>query len=70
MNPAIPAFAGSDQGERRETALAQWQAQLRRLRLLVGQADELTPPAFVKRVDEFMPELRSAAMGTVVLNRP
>ena len=47
-------------------ALAQWQAQLRRLRLLVGQADELTPSAFVKRQDEFMPELRSAAMGTVI----
>jgi hypothetical protein len=72
MNPAIPAFANNDIDERRETALAEWQAQLYRLRLLVAQADEFTPPAFVKRVDEFMPQLRSAAMRTVihVLNRP
>jgi hypothetical protein len=70
MNPAIPAFANSDIDERRETALAEWQSQLRRFRLLVGHAEELTPSAFVKRVDEFMPELRSAAMGMVVLNRP
>ena len=72
MNPAIPAFANNDIDERRETALAEWQAQLYRLRLLVEHADEFTPSAFVKRVDEFMPELRSATMGTVihVLNRP
>ena len=66
MNPAIPAFANSDIDERRETALAQWQAQLRRLRLLVGQADELTPSAFVKRVHEALPELQRAAMGAVI----
>ena len=66
MNPAIPAFADSDIDERRETALAQWQAQLRRLRLLVGQADELTPSAFVKRVHEALPELQRAAMGAVI----
>jgi hypothetical protein len=66
MNPAIPAFAGSDQGERRETALAQWQAQLQRLRLLVGHSDELTPSGFVKRIHEALPELRWAAMGAVI----
>ena len=67
---AIPAFADSDQGERRGTALAHWQAHIHQLRLLVEHADEFTPSAFVRRVDEFMPELRNAAMGTVVLNRP
>ena len=66
MNPAIPAFANSDIDERRETALTEWQAQLRRLRLLVGQADELTPSAFVKRVHEALPELRGAAMRAVI----
>ena len=66
MNPAIPAYANSNIDERRETALAQWQAQLRRLRLLVGQADELTPSAFVKRVHEALPELRRAAMRAVI----
>ena len=66
MNPAIPAFANSDIDERRETALAQWQAQLRRLRVLVAQADEFTPSAFVKRVHEALPELRRAAMGAVI----
>lgn len=70
MNPAIPAFACSDQEEDREMALAHWQEHIHQLRLLVEHADEFTPSAFVKRVDEFMPELRSAAMGTVVLNRP
>jgi hypothetical protein len=60
----------SDQEEDREMALAEWQAHIGLLRLLVEHADEFTPSAFVKRVDEFMPELRSAAMGTVVLNRP
>ena len=66
MNPAIPAFANSDIDERRETALAKWQAQLRRLRLLVGQADELTPSSFVKRVHELLPELHQEAMGAVI----
>jgi hypothetical protein len=47
-------------------ALAQWQAAVRRLRLLIEHADECTPSEFIKRVDEFMPELRSAAMGTVI----
>ena len=47
-------------------ALAQWQAQLRRLRLLVEHADELTPSAFVKRVHEALPELRRAAMRAVI----
>ena len=66
MKPAIRPLADSDQGERRETALARWQAQLRRLRSLVGQADELTPSAFVKRVHEALPELRRAAMRAVI----
>ena len=72
MNPAIPAFADSDIDERRETALAEWHSHIRRLRVLVEQADEFTPSEFLKRVDKFMTELRSAAMGTVihVSNRP
>jgi hypothetical protein len=66
MNPAIPAFANSDIDERREAALAEWQTQVRWLRLLVGHADELTPSAFVKRVHEALPELWRAAMGAVI----
>ena len=56
----------------RGIALARWQTQIGRLRFLMEHADEIAPSAFVKRVDEFMPELRSAAMGTVIhgLNRP
>jgi hypothetical protein len=50
----------------RETALAQWHTQLRRLRFLVEHADELTPSAFVKRVHEALPELGRAAMGAVI----
>jgi hypothetical protein len=45
----------NDQEEDQEMALAQWQAHIRRLCLLTEQADEFTPPAFVKRVEEFMP---------------
>ena len=56
----------SDQEEDRDMALAHWQAHIDRLRLLVGQADELTPSAFVKRVHEALPELRRAAMGAVI----
>ena len=56
----------SAQEEDHEIALSQWQAQLRRLRILVTQADELTPSAFVKRVHEALPELWRAAMGTVI----
>lgn len=58
--------------EHREMALALWQAHIGRLRLLMEHADEFTPSAFVKRLDEGMPELRRAAMGTVIhgLNRP
>ena len=52
--------------EQRETALAQWHTQLRRLRLLLEQADELTPSTFVKRVHEALPELGRAAMGAVI----
>jgi hypothetical protein len=71
MKPAILANCGycpadSSNQENGETALAEWQTQLRRLRLLVEQADEFTPSAFVKRLDEFMPELQRAAMGAVV----
>ena len=66
MNPAIPAFANSDIDERRETALAEWQAQLRRFCLFVKHSDELTPSSFVKRVHEALPELWRAAMGAVI----
>jgi hypothetical protein len=50
----------------RETALTAWQAELLRFRLLVAQADELTPSAFVKRVHELLPELHQEAMAAVV----
>ena len=62
----------TEQEDDQEMALAHWQEHIRQLRLLVEYADEFAPSAFVKRVDEFMPELRSAAMGMVihVLNRP
>jgi hypothetical protein len=62
----------NDQEEDQEIALAHWQAHIHRLCLLVEHADEFTPSVFVKTLDEFMPELRRAAMGTVihVLNRP
>jgi hypothetical protein len=56
----------SDICEQRETALTAWQAQLRRLRLLVEHADEPTPSAFLKRVHEALPELGRAAMGAVI----
>jgi hypothetical protein len=61
----------NDQEEDRGMALARWQAHIRRLRLLVEHADKFTTSAFVKRLDEFMLQLRSAAMVTViyVLNR-
>jgi hypothetical protein len=52
--------------KQRETALTAWHTQLRRLRLLVGQADEHTPSAFVKRVHEALPELQRAAMRSVI----
>ena len=71
MKTAILAHCGhcpadSSHQENVETALADWQAQLRRLRVLVAQADELTPSAFVKRVHEALPELRRAAMEAVI----
>ena len=56
----------SAQEEDHEIALSQWHTQLRRLRILVGQADEFTPSAFMKRVYEALPELRRAAMGAVI----
>ena len=52
--------------EQRETALTAWQAQLLRFRLLVAEADEPTPAAFVKRVHELLPELHQSAMAAVV----
>ena len=60
----IPTPCGKE--EDHEIALAQWQVQLRRLRVLVGQADDFTPSAFMKRVYEALPELRRAAMGAVI----
>jgi hypothetical protein len=50
----------------RNAALAQWWAALSQLRLIVEQADNCTPAELVKRLEEFMPELRKAAMGTVI----
>ena len=61
-NPLKPA---SDQ-EDRNAVLAQWRAAISQLRFIVEHADECTPAEFVKRLDEFMPELRKAAMGTVI----
>jgi hypothetical protein len=52
--------------EDRNAVLAQWRAHIGRLRLLVEHADEFTPAELVKRLEEFMPELRKAAMGTVI----
>src|ERR1700692_1156896 len=54
----------SDQ-ENRNAALAQWEAAVRRLRLIVEHADEFTPSVFVKKVDESLRELRKAAMRTI-----
>jgi hypothetical protein len=51
--------------EDREIALAQWQAAVRRLRLLAEHADVFTPSVFVKKVDESLRELRKAAMRTI-----
>jgi hypothetical protein len=50
----------------RETALTAWQAQLRQFRLLSEEANQLTPPAFVRRINELLPELHQAAMAEVV----
>lgn len=50
----------------RETALTEWQAQLRQVRLLSEGADQLTPSAFVRRIHELLPELHQAAMAAVV----
>jgi hypothetical protein len=59
---AVPCGQYEDQ----ELALAEWQAHIRRLHLLVEDVHEFTPSAFVKRVDESMSELRRAAMGAVI----
>ena len=61
---AIPV--PTDQEVDRGMALAQWQAAISQLRLLVEQADNCPQAEFVKRLEEFMPELRKAAMGTVI----
>ena len=61
---AIPVPCGKEVD--RGMALAQWQAAISQLRLLVEQADEYTPAEFVKRLEEFTQELRKAAMGTVI----
>jgi hypothetical protein len=50
----------------RETALTVWQAQLRDVRLLLEEADLLTPSAFVRRMHELLPGLHQAAMAAVV----
>ena len=50
----------------RETALTEWQAQLRQFRLLSEGADQLTPSAFVRRIHELLPELHQAVMAAVV----
>jgi len=55
-----------DMREQRETALTAWQAEVSRLGVLVSQADELTPAAFVKRIHELLPELRRAAMEAAI----
>jgi hypothetical protein len=57
QNPLLLKYA-----EHREAALTQWREEIRRFRLLVAQAEALTPAAFVKRVHEVLPELRKAAM--------
>jgi hypothetical protein len=61
---AIPAPCGKE--VERGMALAQWQAAIGQLRLLVEQADNCPPAEFVKRLEEFTQELRKAAMGTVI----
>lgn len=50
----------------RKTALTEWQAQIRRLRILLARADELTPSGFVKQLHEALPELRQIAMEAVI----
>jgi hypothetical protein len=47
-------------------ALTHWREEIRRLRFLMAQADDLAPAAFVKRVHEVLPDLRSAAMEAVI----
>lgn len=50
----------------REAALTAWQAQLRQFRLLSKEGDQLTPPTFVRRLHELLPELHQAAMAAFV----
>ena len=52
--------------EQRVTALTQWQLEISRLHVLVAQADDVTPAAFVKRIHEALPELHRAAMTAVI----
>lgn len=54
--------------EQRETAATQWRAEISRLRLLLEEADQQTPSAFVKCVHELLPALHQAAVAAVVYN--
>ncbi len=49
-----------------ETALTHWREEIRRLRSLVAQADDLAPATFVKRVHEVLPGLHSTAMEATI----
>jgi hypothetical protein len=60
----IPTPCGKE--EDRNAVLAHWRAPISQLRLIVEEADNCTPAELVKRLEEFMPELRKAAMGTVI----
>ena len=50
----------------RNAVRAQWQEAISQLHLIDEQAVNCTPAELVKRLEEFMPELRKAAMGTVI----
>lgn len=50
----------------RETALRAWQAQLRHLRVLSEEGNQLTPSAFVRRINALIPKLQEAAAAAIV----
>lgn len=52
--------------EQRQTALTEWQKQLREFALFVSQGERLAPSAFVRRIHELLPELHEAAMAATV----